>query len=60
MNSVSRATTPSGSAIPCDDFKRNLISTRSDDPNAPHIELVGDTYTNRAATTGPEAGFYLP
>ncbi len=32
-------------SIPPDDPKRNLILARSDDPNLPHIGLVGDTYT---------------
>ena len=32
-------------SIPPDDPRRNLILTRSDDPNLPHIGLVGDTYT---------------
>jgi quercetin dioxygenase-like cupin family protein len=32
-------------SLPPDDPKRNLILTRSDEPKAPHIGLVGDTYT---------------
>jgi quercetin dioxygenase-like cupin family protein len=31
--------------IPPDDPSRNLVHTREDDPGAPHIGLVGDTYT---------------
>jgi quercetin dioxygenase-like cupin family protein len=38
---ASHATTP----IPADDPERNLTLARSDDPNLPHIGLVGDTYT---------------
>jgi len=38
-------TTQSGSSIPPDDLRRNLIVTQSTDRNLPHIGLVGDTYT---------------
>jgi quercetin dioxygenase-like cupin family protein len=38
---LSRADT----TIPADDPERNLKLARSDDPNLPHIGLVGDTYT---------------
>ena len=38
---LSRADT----TIPADDPERNLTLARSDDPNLPHIGLVGDTYT---------------
>jgi quercetin dioxygenase-like cupin family protein len=31
--------------MPADDPKRNLTLAQSDDPNLPHIGLVGDTYT---------------
>jgi quercetin dioxygenase-like cupin family protein len=31
--------------IPADDLARNLTLARSDNPNLPHIGLVGDTYT---------------
>ena len=31
--------------IPADDPERNCTLARSDDPNLPHIGLVGDTYT---------------
>ena len=45
MSSGSDATSRPSSSIPSDDPRRNLILTRSDDPNLPHIGLVGDTYT---------------
>jgi quercetin dioxygenase-like cupin family protein len=45
MSSRSDTTSRSGSSIPPDDPRRNLIVTRSDDQNLPHIGLVGDTYT---------------
>ena len=45
MSSGSDATSHPSSSIPPDDPRRNLILTRSDDPNLPHIGLVGDTYT---------------
>jgi mannose-6-phosphate isomerase-like protein (cupin superfamily) len=45
MSSGSDATSRPSSSIPPDDPRRNLILTRSDDPNLPHIGLVGDTYT---------------
>lgn len=32
-------------AIPADDFARELTLAQSDDPNLSHIGLVGDTYT---------------
>jgi len=33
------------STIPADDLARNLVLMQADNPNAPHIGLVGDTYT---------------
>jgi hypothetical protein len=33
------------STIPADDLTRNFTLARSDDPNLPHIGVVGDTYT---------------
>jgi quercetin dioxygenase-like cupin family protein len=33
------------SPIPMDDLKRSLVLARADDQSAPHIGLVGDTYT---------------
>jgi quercetin dioxygenase-like cupin family protein len=33
------------SALPTDDLARVLVLAQSDSPNAPHIGLVGDTYT---------------
>ena len=45
MSNDSDLTTQSGSSIPPDDFRRNLVLTRSNDGNLPHIGLVGDTYT---------------
>jgi mannose-6-phosphate isomerase-like protein (cupin superfamily) len=44
-NSAQEITSRSGSSLPPDDLTRNLAVARSDDPNAPHIGLVGDTYT---------------
>jgi len=41
-------TSPSSQAastIPGDDLTRNFTLARSDDPNLPHIGVVGDTYT---------------
>jgi quercetin dioxygenase-like cupin family protein len=35
----------SGSSIPPDDLRRNLVAARSNDQSLPHIGLVGDTYT---------------
>jgi len=43
--SRSDAASQPGPSIPPDDPKRNLILARSDDPNLPHMGLVGDTYT---------------
>jgi len=37
--------TPLASPIPPDDLTRMLVLARPDDPNTPHIGLVGDTYT---------------
>jgi quercetin dioxygenase-like cupin family protein len=45
MSSSSDRTTQAGSSIPPDDSRRNLVLTRSNDQNLPHIGLVGDTYT---------------
>ncbi len=33
------------SPIPPDDQKRDLVLTQADEQRAPHIGLVGDTYT---------------
>lgn len=35
----------SASPIPLDDLKRSLVLAQSDNEDAPHIGLVGDTYT---------------
>jgi quercetin dioxygenase-like cupin family protein len=45
MSNGSNLTTQSGSSIPPDDSRRNLILTPSNDRDLPHIGLVGDTYT---------------
>jgi mannose-6-phosphate isomerase-like protein (cupin superfamily) len=45
MSSRAVTTSQSSSSIPPDDPKRNLILTRSEDQNSPHLGLVGDTYT---------------
>jgi quercetin dioxygenase-like cupin family protein len=42
---VTHPTSHAPTPIPADDPKRNLTLARSDDPNLPHIGLVGDTYT---------------
>ena len=47
MSNGSDLTTQSRSSIPPDDSRRNLVLTRSNDGNLPHIGLVGDTYTIR-------------
>ena len=31
--------------LPADDLKRQLVIVDPDDPNVPHLGLVGDTYT---------------
>lgn len=36
---------PQPAPIPADDPERSLAVARPDDPNLPHIGLVGDTYT---------------
>jgi quercetin dioxygenase-like cupin family protein len=54
MTSSSDITTRPGSSIPPDDSRRNLVLTRSDDQNLPHIGLVGDTYT--VLLTGKDTG----
>ena len=43
-NSPHRAS-QSATSLPSDDRKRNLTVSQADDPNAPHIGLVSDTYT---------------
>jgi len=45
MNSSSDSGNQGGASTPPDDLSRNLVLARSDDPNLPHIGLVGDTYT---------------
>jgi quercetin dioxygenase-like cupin family protein len=45
MSNGSDLVTQSGSSIPPDDSSRNLVRTRSNAGNLPHIGLVGDTYT---------------
>jgi quercetin dioxygenase-like cupin family protein len=42
---TAEATTPPDSSIPADDPARKLRQVRADDPEMPHIGLVGDTYT---------------
>jgi quercetin dioxygenase-like cupin family protein len=44
-NNSSDSITKSGSSCPPDDLRRSLVAARSNDPNLPHIGLVGDTYT---------------
>src|SRR5450631_487118 len=45
MSSSSDGETQPGSLLPPDILSRALAVARSDDPNLPHIGLVGDTYT---------------
>jgi quercetin dioxygenase-like cupin family protein len=45
MNDSPNNTSQSASPIPPDDPYRSLTIARADDPNLPHIGLVGDTYT---------------
>ena len=46
MDNTSNTLSPSTSPIPADDLGRHLSVARpNDDPNLPHIGLVGDTYT---------------
>lgn len=45
MNDSTSNTSQPASPIPSDDPNRNLTLARADDPNLPHIGLVGDTYT---------------
>jgi quercetin dioxygenase-like cupin family protein len=45
MTTSSAVATPPVSSIPADDPRRDLILARPNDQNAPHIGLVGDTYT---------------
>jgi len=45
MSDSSATTTQQHSPLPPDDPTRNLVVTKADDSNLPHIGLVGDTYT---------------
>ena len=46
MDNTSNTVSPSTSLIPADDLGRHLAVARpNDDPNLPHIGIVGDTYT---------------
>jgi quercetin dioxygenase-like cupin family protein len=57
MNDSSNSSSQSASQIPPDNPQRSLTLVRADDPNLPHIGLVGDTYTT--LLTGKEtAGRY--
>jgi quercetin dioxygenase-like cupin family protein len=42
---VTQSSSHAATTIPADDPARNLTLAQSDDPNLPHIGLVGDTYT---------------
>jgi quercetin dioxygenase-like cupin family protein len=42
---VNHPSSHAATTIPADDPERNLTLAQSDDPNLPHIGLVGDTYT---------------
>jgi quercetin dioxygenase-like cupin family protein len=42
---MTRPSSQAATAIPADDPARKLTLAQSDDPNLPHIGLVGDTYT---------------
>jgi quercetin dioxygenase-like cupin family protein len=45
MRNRSDSATPPATSIPLDDPKRYLAVRQADDPNLPHVGLVGDTYT---------------
>lgn len=45
MNDNTSSESQSNSPIPPDDPERSLTIARPDDPNLPHVGLVGDTYT---------------
>ena len=54
---MSHPSSHAATTIPADDPERNLTLAQSDDPNLPHIGLVGDTYT--ILVTGKDtAGHY--
>jgi len=44
-NSGSDNRTKGDSSIPPDDLRRGFVAAGSNDPNLPHLGLVGDTYT---------------
>lgn len=54
MNSSSKATAKAAAALPPDDLGRALAVARSDDPDLPHLAVVGDTYTS--LVRGKDAG----
>jgi quercetin dioxygenase-like cupin family protein len=45
MSNSPHGASQSATSIPSDDPKRTLTVSNADDPNLPHIGLVGDTYT---------------
>src|ERR1700678_1650209 len=45
MASSADAKNQTASFLPPDDPARSLVLAQSDNPNSPHIGLVGDTYT---------------
>jgi quercetin dioxygenase-like cupin family protein len=45
MDNSSDVKSGPGNPIPPDDLRRSLVVARSNDPDSPHIGLVGDTYT---------------
>jgi quercetin dioxygenase-like cupin family protein len=45
MSTDPKISTPPASSLPLDDLARTLVLAQSDNPTAPHIGLVGDTYT---------------
>ena len=45
MSNSPRSASQSATPIPSDNRKRTLTVSKADDPNLPHIGLVGDTYT---------------
>jgi len=59
MASDADTSTPSYSPIPADDLTRNLVLVQADDQGAPHIGLVGDTYTILLSGKDTEGRFCL-
>jgi len=59
MTSDADTSTPSYPPIPADDLSRNLVLAQADAQGAPHIGLVGDTYTILLSGKDTEGRFCL-